>query len=253
MEDKINETDKNVEFSYLYLIDKDLRWCRGCLICMKKGGASCPLKDDGEAIKEVIDSADGLIFASPGYAHQVSALFKNFMDRFMYLDHLPEYIGIPALVLVTAETDGAQAVAKYINLMHAHIWGCDVAGKLGIHYAFFNTNKTYRAKYMKKIEKLTNSFYEMLIFEGRRKPTFLQYLCFVYNKKESELYEEIFPARFEYWKKRGWLDMDYYYDTKISLHHKAAGWLIFLIIERYIKECYGKNYKVGIKNYFTRA
>ncbi len=76
LEDLIKEKDENVEFKYLYLINKQLKWCRGCLNCLKKGGNFCPLKDDSAAIKEEIDSADGLIFASPCYAHQVSAIFK---------------------------------------------------------------------------------------------------------------------------------------------------------------------------------
>lgn len=251
--DRMKKLDSNIEFSYLYLIDKNLRWCRGCMNCMKKGGAFCPLqKDDMISIKEEIDKADGIVFASPGYAHQVSALFKNFMDRFMYLDHLPEYIGLPALVVTTDETDGATSVAKYINFYHARIWGCDVAGILGVHYTFFMTNPVYRHRIMKDIDKITVKFFKALTTDNnnQKRPSLMQYLFFLYNQDETKLYEDIFTGRYEFWKERGWISSDYYYQTKIPLHHRACGRLASVILNTYAKKNIGRDYKNRLFDYY---
>lgn len=88
LESLMKKEDQNVEFKYLHLIDKELKWCRGCwrLNCLNKGGTSCPLNDDSKEIKTELDSADGLIFATTCYGHLPSALFANFTTRFMYLD-----------------------------------------------------------------------------------------------------------------------------------------------------------------------
>ncbi len=250
LEDLIKEKDENVEFKYLYLIDKQLKWCRGCFNCLKKNGTFCPLKDDSAAIKEEIDSADGLIFASPCYAHQVSAIFKNFMDRFMYLDHLPEYIDIPALVIVTTETDGATRVAKYINTMHALPWGCNVVGKIGICHTFYKTNVKYHNKVAKRLGRIEDRFLHALKTEEPNKPTLMQYLCFIYNKDETLLYEEIMPGRYKFWEIRGWMQNSYYYDTKIPFHYRVLGRLVSLVLNSYAKNGIGKNHRHRLLKYY---
>ncbi len=57
LESLIKKEDENVAFNNLYLIDKQLKWCRGCwhLNCLNKGGIYCLLKDDSVAIKKEID------------------------------------------------------------------------------------------------------------------------------------------------------------------------------------------------------
>ncbi len=252
LEDLIKKQDENVEFNYLYLIDKQLKWCRGCwhLNCLNKGGTFCPLKDDSAAIKKEIDSADGLIFASPCYAHQVSALFKNFMDRFMYLDHLPEYIDIPALVVVTTETDGATGVAKYINTMHALPWGLNVVGKIGVFHTFYKTNEKYHAKIVKKIGTAKARFLQALYTEEPNNPTLMQYLCFLYNRDETILYQEVLPGRYEFWYNKGWLQSRYYYDVKIPLLYRLTGLLVSLALNSYAKKGIGKNHRRRLAKYY---
>ena len=52
------------------------------------------IKDDALMIREEMLNADGLIFVSPVYAHQVTALMKNFIDRFAYVLHRPCFLDI---------------------------------------------------------------------------------------------------------------------------------------------------------------
>lgn len=253
IEEKIGDMDESLEFTYLHLIDKELRWCRGCLRCMEKGGSFCPLqKDDGPSIKDEIDRSDGLILATPGYAHQVSGLFKNFMDRFMYLDHLPEHIGYPALVIATDETDGALSVAKYINFYHARICGYNVAGILGIHYTFYQTNQRYRKRMMKRIDAISRRFYLELTSDVYRRPSLMQYLCFLYNRDETKLYEKVFPGRYGFWEERGWLGSNYYYNTQILLHHRAIGFLVSRLLNLYAKGNIGRCYRSRLIEYWRR-
>ncbi len=44
----------------------------------------CPLMDDRERIEKQILASDGVIFASPVFAMNVTALMKKFLDRFAY-------------------------------------------------------------------------------------------------------------------------------------------------------------------------
>jgi multimeric flavodoxin WrbA len=252
IEDKLKAVDKELNFKYLHLIDRDLKWCRGCWYanCLKKGGSFCPLKDDRKEIKAILDSADGLIFATPCYGHLPSAIFANFTNRFMYLDHVPEYIGLPTLIIVTAETDGASRAANYIDTMFALPWGCNVTGKLAVKHTFFKTNEVYHKNVMKQIEQLTGIFNQMLSGSRNVEPTLRQYLCFLYNREESILYEKALPGRYEFWESRGWTKSSYYYATNIKLHHRIIGQLFVIALNLYAKRGIGKNHQLRLAEYY---
>ena len=61
-------------------------------------------------IREEMLNADGLIFVSPVYAHQVTALMKNFIDRFAYVLHRPCFLDKAALIISTTELTGLEDV-----------------------------------------------------------------------------------------------------------------------------------------------
>ena len=87
-----------VEFEYLWLKDAGLADCKGCTVCFLKGEQRCPLKDGRKAIEQKMLSVDGVIFASPNYASNVSGLMKTFIDRFAYAGHRPRFYGQYALM-----------------------------------------------------------------------------------------------------------------------------------------------------------
>ena len=82
----------NVEFEYLMLKDANLLQCRGCYVCLAKGEEYCPCKDEAPLIEQKMHAADGVIFASPVYGMNVSALMKIFVDRFSYIFHRPRFL-----------------------------------------------------------------------------------------------------------------------------------------------------------------
>lgn len=82
----------NIEFNYLFLKDINLKRCVGCFSCLQKGKNLCPLKDDRDKVFQQIMDSDGVIFASPAYNFNVTSLMKNFIDRFAYLGHRPQFL-----------------------------------------------------------------------------------------------------------------------------------------------------------------
>jgi len=76
--DKIFEAlsgDKKI----IYLKDKDIKHCRGCLTCLETG--RCVIRDDMDEINDDLLAADILILGSPNYYNNVPGLLKDFMDR----------------------------------------------------------------------------------------------------------------------------------------------------------------------------
>jgi len=95
----------DVEFTYLFLNDADLKLCTGCYTCLAKGEEKCPLKDDRAAIEQQLLAADGVILSSPMYVLNVSWLMKNFIDRFAYTNHRPRFHGQKVLTVVNMGGD----------------------------------------------------------------------------------------------------------------------------------------------------
>ena len=77
-EEKLNSLEK-VEFKYPFLKDTNLEFCRGCMLWMMKDEDLCLAKDVTLKVREEMLNSDRVIFVSPVYAHQVTALMKNFI------------------------------------------------------------------------------------------------------------------------------------------------------------------------------
>ena len=74
---------KGHQVELVHLNDHVIKKCKACEggwgQCRSEG--TCVLEDDFQAIREKIDSADALVFATPVYWHDLSESAKTFLDR----------------------------------------------------------------------------------------------------------------------------------------------------------------------------
>ena len=87
------ESFGDVHGEIVVLSDYDIGVCHGCKICFNRGEERCPLKDDRDVLIEKMMASDGVVFASPNYSFQVSAIMKIFLDRLGFLFHRPRFHG----------------------------------------------------------------------------------------------------------------------------------------------------------------
>ncbi len=73
------------EAEVIYLKDKAIKHCIGCLSCWIKTPGVCIHKDDMPELLEKLKSTDIIIGAMPLYIYTVPGLFKDFMDRMIPL------------------------------------------------------------------------------------------------------------------------------------------------------------------------
>jgi multimeric flavodoxin WrbA len=64
----------------IYIRDKKVNGCTGCLVCQKNGG-SCIQKDDMNGIYSKMVAADVIVLASPVYFYTFNAQMKTVLDR----------------------------------------------------------------------------------------------------------------------------------------------------------------------------
>ncbi len=210
-EDKVTKIDPTISIEYLFLKDKNIKICRGCHVCLLKGGEFCPLKDDIPEIINLLKEVDGFIVTSPGYSQHVPAIMKNFIDRLTYICHTPLFHEKIAVTLATVAGMGLKPTLKYISLITS-CWGTQVIGSLGVMMDYLDNVPKYRTKTEKELETLARKFCRQLRSEKKPVPTLNDMIVFVSLREETRFS----PLFYKYWKDMGWTKMDYYYKVRIN-------------------------------------
>ena len=211
----IGDTFPLIDFEILHLNDMDFSLCKGCYGYVLRGESNCPIKDDKNLILEKICEADGLILASPVYSHMVSALVKNFFDRFGYLAHRPQFFDKYAMSMVTCSGYGAESALAYMDKMLG-VYGFNLAPSLELQV---HPGKVKESTLTLNREKSTQAVEALIdkIKTGKRdQPSIGMMVPFMIFKYVSKLDKDLMAADFEYYKDKG----DYYYDVKIPFYKK---------------------------------
>ncbi len=72
--------DAGNKIEKIYLKDKEINYCDGCLVCQDSGGV-CVHNDDMDEILDKMISYDVIAFATPVYFYSMCAQLKTLMDR----------------------------------------------------------------------------------------------------------------------------------------------------------------------------
>lgn len=173
--------------------------CYHCVLCDK-----CVLQDDAQYIMKRLSEADGIILASPVYLKQISGSLKVFLDRTCKWYHRPVLTEKPVLSVATTKGSGLKATLSYLESIAVQ-WGAVPAGAVG--RTIFTQGKHVSEKEISKFIELLNhpcsyspSFYELLNFEIQKS------MALSINQLDRE-----------YWNKKQWQDMPYFYSCKINI------------------------------------
>jgi len=77
--------EAGAETQEVFLIEKDIKYCLGCFACWEKTPGKCAIKDDMEELIELFLESDYVGLATPVYGMFMTAVLKNFTDRFLPL------------------------------------------------------------------------------------------------------------------------------------------------------------------------
>ena len=224
----ISENFPDIDFEIIMLKDLNFELCKGCYACVLRGEDKCPIKDDRDMLIRKIESADGLIAASPVYSHMVPALMKNLFDRFGFYAHRPRFFDKFAMSLVTCSGYGAEHALDYLNKL-LKVFGFNMVPSLELHY---EPGKVSEKQRKEKDEKIIAAFKTLLsrIREGvRDKPDLQMMVPFGIFKEISFAARDAMPADYEYYKDR----KDYYYDVSIPFYKK---WIAKKVVKKEVEK-----------------
>jgi multimeric flavodoxin WrbA len=223
-----------VEFEYFMLKDAKLSQCSGCFACLSIGENHCPHKDSAPIIEQKMHAADGVIFATPVYGMNVSALLKTFVDRFSYIFHRPRFFDKKALLLSTTGAVGLKEVLDYLKLV-ASIWGFEVTNSVGLVTPPMKLPIKKEQENNRKLEKAAFEFYNALQ-KKRHSPGLKDVLVFHAQKASFGIPGLTSPADYTYWNEKSWLNpkTKYYVNLPVNPIYNAIGWFLEQILRRRI-------------------
>jgi multimeric flavodoxin WrbA len=210
-----------VEYEIIPLSDYRLFVCKGCKLCFDKGESFCPLQDDRDQLIEKIINSDGVVFASPNYSFQVSALMKIFLDRIAFLLHRPCFFGKSFTSIVVQGIYGGNNITKYLNFIGSGL-GCSVVNGCCLTTLEPVTAKG-QIKCNKMIERQSKRFYKTLIKKEYPTPAFFKLMIFRMSRTSMKSMLDENYRDYTYYKEKDWFDSTYYYPVRLGVFKKITG------------------------------
>lgn len=214
-----------VETEVVRLGDCRIETCRGCKRCFEQGEEHCPYAgDDRDRLLEQMRVSDGIVFASPVYTWQVSAIMKQFLDRLGFVCHRPRFFGKVFTSIVVQGIHGGQKVVKYLDFA-------------GLTFGF----EVVRGSCLTTIDPLTDEarrkndrilaahsrrFHERLSRPLYPAPTFIKLMGFRMARTSMRIMLDESACDYRYYRDNGWFESDYYYPTRLGPLKRMAGSLI---------------------------
>lgn len=211
--ESIHQSLYDCEYEYLFLKDLNLMPCNGCHLCLTKGEQHCPLKDDRDVIISKIESADGVILASPNHTMNVNWVMKNFIDRLSYLMHRPQFFDQRFMILITSGS--YMGVKQAVNALSPMASGGKVINKLAVMNSP-NMNESKTKKKEKKVLNAANKFAKMMEQNHSFKASFGNMIWFSVFKAMTYKTEKEFPADYAYYENKR-----FFVDTKLNIIQKS--------------------------------
>ena len=158
--------------------------CRGCFRCFADGEGICPDARFVQPIVSAMREADGLVFASPVYACEVSGAMKTLFDHLCYIwmTHRPMVEMFSKVGMVISVTAGAGTVTS-IRTMKKNLryWG--VRRTIGFGAAvqamsWDDIGEEKRAKLKARLARKAKRFYRMMEKRRTLQPELFQRIMF---------------------------------------------------------------------------
>jgi multimeric flavodoxin WrbA len=211
----------DVEGEVVRLSDYQIQTCRGCLVCFEKGEERCPLKDDRDVLIEKMKASDGVVFATPNYSFQVSALMKTFLDRLGFAFHRPQFYGKTFTSIVAQGIYGGNKIVDYLDFVGYGLGFNTVKGSCIV------TCEPITAKQQRKTDRILEAqarrYHAQLEKPAYPAPSWLRLIVFRFARTKIRLELDDRSRDYRYYAEKGWLDSDFYYPARLGLLKKGAG------------------------------
>jgi multimeric flavodoxin WrbA len=212
LEAAIQETCRDASFTYVFFDEHRLGYCLGCGKC-KDDESLCPIKDDGQELRAAVLASDLVILTSSVYVNNVSAVMKNFYDRYHYFTFRPPAPGKPCINLCVSSYSGLRPTASYMDWV-ARSFGFHVLDTIALHHRQIQQPSVTAELIQQANARVVRHFRP----EGqpRYKPTLEELRVFSDQKTRIRATRDKYPKAYQYWLEKGWLSQCFYDERGIN-------------------------------------
>jgi multimeric flavodoxin WrbA len=211
----------NAEYELVRLSEYNIGTCKGCRLCLDRGEEYCPFKDDRDKLIAKINDSDGVIFASPNYSFQVSALMKIFLDRLAFNFHRPCFFGKTFTSIVVQGIGKGEDIVKYLDFVGKGL-GFNVVKGCCLKTLEPMTEKS-QEKFDRIIAAQSKKFYLQLIKKEYPTPTYWWLMVFRMGRTSIQKMLDDSWRDYTYYRDKGWFESDYFYPVKLNPIMKMTG------------------------------
>lgn len=218
---------EDIECEIVNLADHRIELCLGCKLCFEKGEEACPHKDDRDVLIEKMTTSDGVVFASPSYMFQVSALMKALIDRLAFVGHRPRFFGKTFTSVVTQGLFGGGKIVKYLDFVGACLGFKTVRGVCITALEPMTEHES--RKIDESLAKQSSRFHRSLIGPENPAPRLMMLMGFRMGRASMRANLDESSLDYRYYKENGWFESDYYYPTRLGPLKKLVGGLFDIV------------------------
>ncbi len=162
-----------------------------------------------------------MVFASPVYSFQVSAIMKIFLDRLGFAFHRPRFFGKTFTSIVVEAIYGGPKVVEYLDFVGDAL-GFNVVEGSCVESLEPMTGKQQRAN-EDILRAHARRFHEMLSRPSLPVPTLMHLMMFRMGRTKIRLMLDETWRDYQYYRDEGWFEADYFYPTRLGPLKKVAG------------------------------
>jgi multimeric flavodoxin WrbA len=211
----------NVEYEIVRLSDCVVETCRGCKLCFDRGEEFCPFQDDRNLLIDKMMTSDGVVFASPNYSFQVSAIMKTFLERLGFVFHRPRFFGKTFTNIVVQGIYGGPKIVEYLDFVGNNLGFNVVAGSC-LRALEPMTEKDHRTN-AGILAAHSRRFHDRLSRPAYPVPTLFKLMIFRMSRTSIRLMLDETRRDYTYYRDKGWFESDYFYPVRLNVFKKGAG------------------------------
>jgi len=179
-------------------------------------------------------SSDGVVFATPNYSYQVSAIMKMFLDRLGFVFHRPRFFGKTFTSIVAQGIYGGSKIVKYLDFVGMGLGFNVVKGSCTT--ALDPMNEKERQKIDTIAAEQSKRFHARLSQTAYPVPTLFKLWGFRAARTSIRLMLDETSRDFTYYREKGWFEAGYFYPVRLNMFKKTAGSLADYIMSRSVKK-----------------
>ncbi len=218
---RLLESSGGIESEIVALADYNVTRCKGCCVCFNNGEEFCPFRhDDRNVLIDKMMTSDGVVFASPVYSFQVSAVMKTFLDRLGFVFHRPRFFGKAFTSIVVQGIRGGPKVVEYLDFVGTGLGFNVVKGSC------VTTLEPITGPAQQAIDRTlaahSRRFHDRLHQPAYPAPTFQNLMIFRFSRTAIKGLDEKYRD-YSYHRDHGWFESDYFYPVHLGALKRGVG------------------------------